>query len=73
MTHSLFFLKQDNEQCARPRLDIIHHLPDSYEEISSDALSVRGFQENECRDYSLGKKWAKMNCFMLPCLKITID
>ncbi|XP_032875860.1 vacuolar protein sorting-associated protein 41 homolog isoform X1 [Amblyraja radiata] len=44
---------QDNEQCARPRLDIIHHLPDSYEEISSDALSVRGFQENECRDYSL--------------------
>ncbi|XP_048451776.1 vacuolar protein sorting-associated protein 41 homolog isoform X3 [Rhincodon typus] len=43
----------DKEHCARPRLDIIHHLPDSYEEISSDALSVRGFQENECRDYSL--------------------
>ncbi|XP_059840611.1 vacuolar protein sorting-associated protein 41 homolog isoform X1 [Hypanus sabinus] len=45
--------QKDNEHCARPRLDIIHHLPDTYEEISSDALSVRGFQENECRDYSL--------------------
>ncbi|XP_067888325.1 vacuolar protein sorting-associated protein 41 homolog isoform X1 [Heterodontus francisci] len=45
--------QMDKEHCARPRLDIVHHLPDSYEEISSDALSVRGFQENECRDYSL--------------------
>uniref|UniRef100_UPI00398E8932 vacuolar protein sorting-associated protein 41 homolog isoform X2 n=1 Tax=Pristiophorus japonicus TaxID=55135 RepID=UPI00398E8932 len=47
------FEQTDKEHYARPRLDIIHHLPDSYEEISSDALSVRGFQENECRDYSL--------------------
>ncbi|XP_069776750.1 vacuolar protein sorting-associated protein 41 homolog isoform X7 [Narcine bancroftii] len=44
---------QENEHCTRPRLDIVHHLADSYEDISSDALSVRGFQENECRDYSL--------------------
>ncbi|KAJ7395232.1 Vacuolar protein sorting-associated protein 41 like protein [Pitangus sulphuratus] len=41
------------ECCARPRLDIVQPLPESCEEISSDALTVRGFQENECRDYHL--------------------
>ncbi|XP_054847633.1 vacuolar protein sorting-associated protein 41 homolog isoform X2 [Eublepharis macularius] len=41
------------EYCARPRLDIIQPFPESCEEISSDALTVRGFQENECRDYRL--------------------
>lgn len=43
------------ECCARPRLDIVQPLPESCEEISSDALTVRGFQENECRDYHLGR------------------
>ncbi|XP_029445383.1 vacuolar protein sorting-associated protein 41 homolog isoform X1 [Rhinatrema bivittatum] len=54
----LFYVKEVSEKagkvyCARPRLDIIQPLPESYEEISSDALTVRGFQENECRDYRL--------------------
>uniref|UniRef100_H3AZP1 Vacuolar protein sorting-associated protein 41 homolog n=2 Tax=Latimeria chalumnae TaxID=7897 RepID=H3AZP1_LATCH len=54
----LYYVKETSEQtekeyCARPRLDIIQSLPESYEEISSDALTVRGFQENECRDYRL--------------------
>lgn len=40
---------------ARPRLDIIQPLPEGFEEISSDALTVRNFQENECRDYRLGE------------------
>ncbi|KAF4801471.1 Vacuolar protein sorting-associated protein 41 like protein [Turdus rufiventris] len=44
---------QEVECCARPRLDIVQPLPESCEEISSDALTVRGFQENECRDYHL--------------------
>uniref|UniRef100_A0A3B5QKV9 Vacuolar protein sorting-associated protein 41 homolog n=1 Tax=Xiphophorus maculatus TaxID=8083 RepID=A0A3B5QKV9_XIPMA len=47
---TLFF---DEEDRARPRLDIIQPLPESCEEISSDALSVRFYQDNECRDYRL--------------------
>ncbi|XP_069469381.1 vacuolar protein sorting-associated protein 41 homolog isoform X2 [Ambystoma mexicanum] len=54
----LFYVKEctdkgDAAYCARPRLDIIQPLAESCEEISSDALTVRGFQENECRDYRL--------------------
>ncbi|XP_048367400.1 vacuolar protein sorting-associated protein 41 homolog [Sphaerodactylus townsendi] len=45
--------KTETEYCARPRLDIIQPFPESCEEISSDALTVRGYQENECRDYRL--------------------
>ncbi|KAL7976846.1 hypothetical protein Chor_008795 [Crotalus horridus] len=45
--------KMERECCARPRLDIIQPFPESCEEISSDALTVRCFQENECRDYCL--------------------
>uniref|UniRef100_A0A8D1YQZ1 Vacuolar protein sorting-associated protein 41 homolog n=2 Tax=Sus scrofa TaxID=9823 RepID=A0A8D1YQZ1_PIG len=45
--------KTESEYCARPRLDIIQPLSETCEEISSDALTVRGFQENECRDYHL--------------------
>uniref|UniRef100_A0A5F9DMY6 Vacuolar protein sorting-associated protein 41 homolog n=1 Tax=Oryctolagus cuniculus TaxID=9986 RepID=A0A5F9DMY6_RABIT len=44
---------KEREYCARPRLDIIQPLSETCEEISSDALTVRGFQENECRDYHL--------------------
>lgn len=53
-TKMLMFF-QEVECCARPRLDIVQPLPESCEEISSDALTVRGFQENECRDYHLGR------------------
>uniref|UniRef100_A0A8C7YMU2 Vacuolar protein sorting-associated protein 41 homolog n=1 Tax=Oryzias sinensis TaxID=183150 RepID=A0A8C7YMU2_9TELE len=51
----LFFVKENTEQMvrARPRLDIIQPLPEGYEEISSDALTVRNFEDNECRDYRL--------------------
>ncbi|XP_075442772.1 vacuolar protein sorting-associated protein 41 homolog isoform X2 [Ascaphus truei] len=54
----LFFVKENSDNankefCARPRLDIIQPLPDTCEEVSSDAITVRGFQENECRDYRL--------------------
>lgn len=37
-------------------MDIIQPLSETCEEISSDALTVRGFQENECRDYHLGER-----------------
>ncbi|AWP17100.1 putative microtubule-associated protein futsch-like [Scophthalmus maximus] len=55
---TLFFVKEnsdhmDEEFRARPRLDIIQPLPEGCEEISSDALTVRNFQDNECRDYRL--------------------
>lgn len=46
---------QDEEVRARPRLDIIQPVPENYEEISSDALTVRNFEDNECRDYRLGE------------------
>ncbi|XP_063778599.1 vacuolar protein sorting-associated protein 41 homolog isoform X1 [Pseudophryne corroboree] len=54
----LFFVKETSDKankvfCARPRLDIIQPHADSCEEVSSDAITVRGFQENECRDYRL--------------------
>uniref|UniRef100_A0A3Q3AWS8 Vacuolar protein sorting-associated protein 41 homolog n=1 Tax=Kryptolebias marmoratus TaxID=37003 RepID=A0A3Q3AWS8_KRYMA len=54
---TLFFVKENSDQEgafeARPRLDIIQPLPESCEEISSDALTVRFFRDNECRDYRL--------------------
>lgn len=50
---------QEEEFKSRPRLDIIQSLPESCEEISSDALTVRNFQENECRDYRLGNEWGE--------------
>ncbi|KAG2458062.1 AMPH protein, partial [Polypterus senegalus] len=45
--------QEEKELRSRPRLDIVQPLPESYEEISSDALTVRNFQENECLDYRL--------------------
>ncbi|XP_041737125.1 vacuolar protein sorting-associated protein 41 homolog [Coregonus clupeaformis] len=55
---NLYFVKENSDHMeeefrARPRLDIIQPLPEGFEEISSDALTVRNFQENECRDYQL--------------------
>lgn len=51
----VYLCLQDEEFRARPRLDIILPLHESYEEISSDALTVRNFRDNECRDYRLGE------------------
>uniref|UniRef100_A0A8C7R302 Vacuolar protein sorting-associated protein 41 homolog n=1 Tax=Oncorhynchus mykiss TaxID=8022 RepID=A0A8C7R302_ONCMY len=55
---NLYFVKENSDHVeeefrARPRLDIIQPLPEGFEELSSDALTVRNFQENECRDYRL--------------------
>uniref|UniRef100_A0A4W4ETP2 Vacuolar protein sorting-associated protein 41 homolog n=1 Tax=Electrophorus electricus TaxID=8005 RepID=A0A4W4ETP2_ELEEL len=55
---TLYYVQENSDHMeeefrARPRLDIIQPLPESCEEISSDALTVRNFQENECRDYKL--------------------
>uniref|UniRef100_A0A7N6AL36 Vacuolar protein sorting-associated protein 41 homolog n=1 Tax=Anabas testudineus TaxID=64144 RepID=A0A7N6AL36_ANATE len=52
---TLFFVKDhmDEDFRARPRLDIIQPLAENCEEISSDALTVRNYQDNECRDYRL--------------------
>ncbi|KAM5156743.1 vacuolar protein sorting-associated protein 41 homolog [Mantella aurantiaca] len=54
----LFFVKETSDTgnkqfCARPRLDIVQSHADCCDEVSSDAITVRGFQENECRDYRL--------------------
>uniref|UniRef100_A0A671KT07 Vacuolar protein sorting-associated protein 41 homolog n=1 Tax=Sinocyclocheilus anshuiensis TaxID=1608454 RepID=A0A671KT07_9TELE len=48
---TLYYVKESSE--TRPRLDIIQPLAEGCEEISSDALTVRNFQENQCRDYRL--------------------
>uniref|UniRef100_A0A673FWU6 Vacuolar protein sorting-associated protein 41 homolog n=1 Tax=Sinocyclocheilus rhinocerous TaxID=307959 RepID=A0A673FWU6_9TELE len=48
---TLYYVKENSE--TRPRLDIIQPLAEGCEEISSDALTVRNFQENQCRDYRL--------------------
>lgn len=66
MSLSPLFSPQEREYCARPRLDIIQPLAETCEEISSDALTVRGFQENECRDYHLGERdQGSGSCFVL--------
>lgn len=64
---------QDEELCARPRLDIIQPLPESCEEISSDALTVRNFQDNECRDYRLGETIRSAPREMSRCLLLQPD
>uniref|UniRef100_A0A8C1XC61 Vacuolar protein sorting-associated protein 41 homolog n=1 Tax=Cyprinus carpio TaxID=7962 RepID=A0A8C1XC61_CYPCA len=52
---TLYYVKENSEHMfrTRPRLDIIQPLAEGCEEISSDALTVRNFQENQCRDYRL--------------------
>uniref|UniRef100_A0A671KU69 Vacuolar protein sorting-associated protein 41 homolog n=1 Tax=Sinocyclocheilus anshuiensis TaxID=1608454 RepID=A0A671KU69_9TELE len=55
---TLYYVKESSEHVeeefrTRPRLDIIQPLAEGCEEISSDALTVRNFQENQCRDYRL--------------------
>ncbi|KAF3703710.1 Vacuolar protein sorting-associated protein 41 -like protein S53 [Channa argus] len=53
LLRKVFTDEVDEDFRARPRLDIIQPLPESFEEISSDALTVRNYQDNECRDYRL--------------------
>ena len=40
---------------SRPQLRILHPLDDDYEDLSCDALSIRGYQNYRCRDYHLGE------------------
>ena len=40
----------------RPYLQILDPHMKKFEEVSSDALSIRGFQEYRCNDYHLGNK-----------------
>ncbi|MEQ2170452.1 hypothetical protein GOODEAATRI_000420, partial [Goodea atripinnis] len=63
----------DEEVRARPRLDIIQPLPESCDEISSDALSVRFYQDNECRDYRLGETIEPSLGEMSRCLSLQSD
>ncbi|XP_038045222.1 LOW QUALITY PROTEIN: vacuolar protein sorting-associated protein 41 homolog [Patiria miniata] len=45
--------EQDDEGARRPQLKILTALPDDYHVVSSDALSIRGFQEYRPSDYHL--------------------
>ncbi|XP_071956402.1 vacuolar protein sorting-associated protein 41 homolog [Antedon mediterranea] len=53
----LAFLRQESRdsenESQRPQLKIIDPKPDDYEIISSDALSIRGFQKYEANNYHL--------------------
>ncbi len=39
----------------RPLMKLVEPEVDSYNEISADVLTIRGFQEYSCRDYHLGQ------------------
>ena len=41
--------------CKRPHLQIIDPGMNKYEEVSNDALSIRGFEEYRISDYHLGR------------------
>lgn len=51
---SLECLQDVQMQSERPQLRIIAPHMDYYEELSNDALSIRGFTEYRCNDYHLG-------------------
>ena len=38
----------------RPQMKLVEPHQESYNEISADVLSIRGFQEYHCSDYHLG-------------------
>ncbi len=46
----------------RPHLRLLDPNFDYYDEVSNDALSIRGFQEYRCNDYHLGAN--RMLCFL---------
>lgn len=69
----MLYCVQDEDFLARPRLDIIQPLPESCEEISSDALTVRNYKDNECRDYRLGETIKTALCQMSHSLLLHSD
>lgn len=40
----------------RPQMKLVEPHQESYNEISADVLSIRGFQEYSCNEYHLGNK-----------------
>ena len=50
------FLQGGKLMANRPHLRIIDPKMDYYDEVSNDALSIRGFQEYRCNDYHLGEE-----------------
>jgi len=58
ISHGILFccFQGDMTNAKRPHLQIIKPGMNVYDEISNDALSIRGFTEYKCNDYHLGKK-----------------
>ncbi len=52
---SFLILQGGKTTADRPHLRVIEPSMDYYDEISNDALSIRGFQEYRCNDYHLGE------------------
>ena len=52
---------------ARPQLRIVEPHMHYYDEVTNDALSIRGFQRYKCNDYHLGEcsTWNKTAQFIL--------
>ncbi|XP_078703981.1 vacuolar protein sorting-associated protein 41 homolog isoform X2 [Branchiostoma floridae x Branchiostoma belcheri] len=53
LAHVMEENEDGSQTSARPQLRILEPHMDTHEEISSDALSIRGFQEYRCNDYHL--------------------
>ena len=51
---SLFSSKGEERGARRPQLKIIRPQPDDYQPVTSDALSMRGFDSYRPNDYQLG-------------------
>ena len=43
----------------RPQMKLVEPHQESYNEISADVLSIRGFQEYSCNEYHLGENKTK--------------
>lgn len=55
---ALLVVPKDDELSGkgqRPQMKLVEPHQESYNEISADVLSVRGFQEYSCSEYHLGK------------------
>lgn len=51
---SVFLRQGEDNGARRPQLKIITPFPDDYQLVTSDALSMRGFQSYRPNDYHLG-------------------
>ncbi len=61
----VYFHPQGSRVVAiRPHLRILEPSATSYDEVSNDALSIRGFQGYRCNDYHLGKNDRHV-CFLV--------